>query len=120
MVPPAVVIQSALSGCRRTVIGSCPLPNAHSRRGWRTRGGSRRCARGEEEDCDTGEGGIDEVGFHGFQVFGWFTGRGLTVVMSFVYRTLGQYTSRVSSDRMQAGGPFSSRLHSYQYATCFR
>src|SRR5438874_8387747 len=38
MAPPAVVIQSAFSGCCRSVVGSGPLPNPDSGRGWRTRG----------------------------------------------------------------------------------
>src|SRR5271165_806989 len=69
MVPLAIVIQSAFSGCCRTVVGSRPLLNPDSGRRRGTRGRSHRCASREEEDCDTRKGEIDEVGFHGWRGF---------------------------------------------------
>ena len=72
MMPLAVVIESAFSGCCLTVVSGGPLLNPDSGRGWRTRGGSCGGASGDEEECETCEGGIDEVGFHGFEVSDWF------------------------------------------------
>ena len=81
MVTPAVIIERTFSGFSRGVIGSRPLPDAHSSRGWRTRGRSHGCASGDEEECDTREGGIDEVDFHDSD---WLYRVGLIVRRDFV------------------------------------
>src|SRR5437773_7255597 len=59
MVTPAVVIARTFSGFSRGVIGSRPLPDAHSGRGWRTRGRGCGGASANEECCETGESRLD-------------------------------------------------------------
>src|SRR5438874_13805910 len=60
MMPPAIVIQSAFSGCCRAVVGGGPLlnPESGSRRGTRRRG-RRGASANDECCCETGESRVD-------------------------------------------------------------
>src|SRR6266849_2252370 len=59
VMPLAIVIQSAFSGCCRTVVGGGPLlnPDSGRRRGTRRRGHGGACA--NEKCCETSESRVD-------------------------------------------------------------